>query len=594
MKVVYLALLSILIAACSRTQQLARRPILVLGFENLTGDPALDWMGRGAARQIASQIDGATIADVAAPGPERARAIVAGSTRLLHGYVSRFGDRLRLRADLEDAASGSFVQSGESTGPVSAGLLPLAAAVAHQIDPSARQAGAKSEAALSDYVTALGSPDAAAATGQLTRAIAADPDFADAYLALIELSQARHDRAAAERFLALAKARGPAIPALDRARLNVAAAQLSGNSAALTQSLTELSRLAPTNTGLLRTLASAEMEARHYGPAIDYFKKALAAQPDDPALLNLLGYTYAYAGDLAAAVKTLREYERLRPAEANPLDSLGEVNFYLGQFSEAEGFYRQAFAKDPSFLNGIALAKAATARLMTGDVSGAEAIFREYETARRAASDPGIELARAEWDRLRGKPNEAIHSLEILASTTKNRDIASLAHASLTIWLLEAGDRASARQHAAQAAATAGGQMTAGLAAACRYVADPSASSFPDPAVRAEALLLSKDFAAAVPLLREVLAHSAPSPTETTPVLLAWALEQTGQFDEAEKYLGATPIPALGPAPFEALVFPRIFHLRAIVAEKKGLQAVADQNRRIFVALSSSPAGSQK
>ncbi len=262
------------------------------------------------------------------------------------------------------------------------------------------------------------------------------------------------------------------------------------------------------------------------------------------------------------------------------------MNFYLGQFSEAEALYRQAFAKDPSFLNGTALLKAATAHLMTGDVSGAEAIFRKYEAARRAAGDPAIDLARAEWDRLRGKPNQAIHNLEILTAATKNRDLASLAHASLTVWFLEAGDRASARRHAAQAAATAGGQLTASLAAACRYVAGP-AGSFPDPAVQAEALLLSKNFAAAVPLLRDVLAHSAPSPTETTPVLLAWALVETGQFDEAEKYLRATPVPAaLGPAPFQALVFPRIFHLRAVVAEKKGLQAVAERNRQIFAALS--------
>ncbi len=270
MKAVFLALLSILIAACSRTQQLSRRPILVLRFENLTGDPALDWMGRGAARQIASQIEGATIADVGAPGAERQRAIVAGSTRILHGYVSRDGDRLRLRADLEDAASGKFVQSGESMGSATGGLLPLAGAVAHQIDPAAHPAGTRSEAALADYISALGSPDAAAATEYLTRSIAADPDFADAYLALVELSQTRHDRAAAERFLALATARGATIPALDRARLNVAAAQLSGNAAALSQSLAELSRLAPTNTALLRTLPSAEMGARHYGPAIDY------------------------------------------------------------------------------------------------------------------------------------------------------------------------------------------------------------------------------------------------------------------------------------------------------------------------------------
>jgi hypothetical protein len=235
------------------------------------------------------------------------------------------------------------------------------------------------------------------------------------------------------------------------------------------------------------------------------------------------------------------------------------------------------------------------ARLMTGDVSGAETIFGQYEAARGTAGDPAIDLARAEWDRLRGKPKEAIHHLEVLTTTTKNRDLASLAHASLTVWFLEARDRVSATQHAAQAAATAGGPMTAALAATCRYVVNPAGGPSPDPLARAEALLLTNDFAAAVPLLREVLARSGPSPTETAPVLLAWALEETGQFDEAEKYLRATPLPAaLGPAPFQALVFPLIFHLRAVAAEKKGLQAVAEQNRRIFAALSGSTAGSQK
>ncbi len=575
-------------AACSHPQHPARGPLLVLRFENLTGDPALDWMGRGAARQIAAQIDGAAIADSAPPAPERERAIVSGVTRILHGYLARAGDRLRLRADLEDAVSGTFAQFGESTGPVSAGLLPLAGAVAHQIDPHAHPAGTRSEAALQAYIGGLGAPDVTAATESLSRAIDADPDFGAAYLALVEFSQARGDHAAAERFLVMARARGEAIAELDRARLNVVAAQLSGNPAALSQALAALSRVNPTDSALLRNLAGAELQARRYGSAIDYYKKALAAQPGDAAVLNMLGYTQAYAGDLEAAVNTLREYQRLRPADANPLDSLGDVNFYLGQFSEAENLYRQEYSKDPAFLNGISLLKAAKAHLMTGDVSGAEAIFAEYETARRAANDPIIGFTRAEWDHLRGKRSEAIHTMESLAGATKNRDLASLAHSTLTVWLLDAGDRERARQQAAQAVSTAG-QATASLAAACRLVAEPAGAPIPDPLVRAYALLLSKNFAAAVPLLREIVARSPPNPAETTPVLLAWAIEETGAFDEAAKYLRNTPVPAVsGPAPFDALIVPRIFYLRGAVAEKKGLKQVAEQNYRLFKALSGS------
>src|SRR5207248_236375 len=128
----------------------------------------------------------------------------------------------------------------------------------------------------------------------------------------------------------LARGRGDAIGPIDRARLNVAAAQLSGDSGALSQALAALARLTPADANLLRSLAGAELQARRYGSAIDYYRKALAAQPQDSALLNLLGYTQAYAGDLDGAVKTLREYQRTRPMDANPIDSLGDVHFYLG------------------------------------------------------------------------------------------------------------------------------------------------------------------------------------------------------------------------------------------------------------------------
>jgi tetratricopeptide (TPR) repeat protein len=354
--------------------------------------------------------------------------------------------------------------------------------------------------------------------------------------------------------------------------------------------LVALARLTPADSNLLRALAGNELQARRYNSAIDYYKKALAAQPGDSDLLNTLGYAQAYTGDLDAAMKTLRDYERLRPTDANPLDSLGDVNFFLGRFSEAGKFYRQEYTKDPGFLNGGSLIKAATARLLTGDAPGAEAIFKEYEETRRAANDPLIELNRAAWDYLRGKRSEAIRNLESFAGATKVRDLASLAHSSLTVWMLEAGDRDRARQHAQQATAAAASQATVALAGACRFVAepspDPSKVSFPDPLVRAYALLLAKNFAAAVPLLREILAHSAPGPAETTPVLLAWALEETGQFDEVEKYLRNTPVPAVsGPAPFEALAFPRIFYLRAVLADKKGLKQAAEQNYALFKTL---------
>src|SRR5262249_846829 len=182
------------------------------------------------------------------------------------------------------------------------------------------------------------------------------------------------------------------------------------------------------------SLGDNELAARRYSAAIRYFRQVLAAQPADAALLNKLGYTQAYAGDLDGAVKTLRDYERVRPKEANPLDSLGDVHFYWSRFSEAEKLYRQAYDKDAAFQNAASLFKAATSRLFTGDLAGAETIFAEYESARRAAADPIVDFHRAQWDYLRGKREEAMRRLESFAAGAKTPEAAALADCALTIW----------------------------------------------------------------------------------------------------------------------------------------------------------------
>src|SRR5262249_51155368 len=108
-------------------------------------------------------------------------------------------------------------------------------------------------------------------------------------------------------------------------------------------------------------------------------------------------------------------------------------------------------------------------------------------------------------------------------------------------------------------------------------------------AARAYASLLASDFQAAVPQLREVVAHAAPNPTELAPAALGWALMETGHLEEAEKYLQTTPVPT-APAPdaFQCIIFPRIFSLRAKLAEHKGDRPSADRSNRLFRVLTGS------
>ncbi len=473
MKRAILALIGAL-AACSRSAPTTSGQIAILRFENLTGDAALDWMGRGAARALAAQINEAVVADSPQPAEERELSLTGGNRRVLHGYLSVVNGHLRVRADLETPSGPRFQQSAEATGAVADGLPPLATAVARALDPKAQPPATKSNAALEAYVAALDATTRDSAIASFERAIAADPGFAGPYLALAELYESRQDRAAAERLLTEAKAHSSAFAPVDRARVDASAAQLAGDPAALSKALTTLLGLTPDDTRLLRALAELETQAKRFNSAAGYLRRALAAQPDDAALLNNLGYTLALGGDLDGAAKALVEYSRQRPDDPNPLDSLGDVHFYWNRFAEAAQFYRQEYKKDPAFLNGGSMFKASAAVLFSGDAKTAEATFAEYEAARRAASDPLVDFNRIFWDYLRGRRSDATANMESLAAHAKTGDLQTLAHSTLTIWFLESGDREKARQHAALAKAAASSPAMSALAMTSILISAPT------------------------------------------------------------------------------------------------------------------------
>jgi tetratricopeptide (TPR) repeat protein len=310
-----------------------------------------------------------------------------------------------------------------------------------------------------------------------------------------------------------------------------------------------------------------------------------------------------YAGNLAEAQKAIQAYARLRPDDANALDSLGDVNFYLGEFAEAEKRYLEASVKNANFAGGAALGKAAQARLMTGDVAGASEIFNRYLDNRRNAKDPLVEYRRAEWEYRTGRRRQAVDRMESFARaavSSPSPDVASAAYCQLAIWELALGDRSRARNFAMKAAST---PRAGGAAAVAAYLTgEPgSAAEWSERASRmfpasgqqraknltlAYALLLAREFQAAASTLQDVYQHSAPDPGEQVPVLLAWALEETGKSELAAPLLARNPVPNTGADVFSSLSFPRLFFLRAALAERQNKPDEAARNYRQFLTLS--------
>ena len=620
----FLPLAALLLAACARQPAgpLVER-IAILRFENLGAGVSGDWMGRAFSEVITTELAGAPgvyaipssrlhgLDRVFGPRPvsvpgisaERTLAFASGATRLGYGEYSVRGGRLSARLTIEDPRTGKMVKLFSAAAD---DVFVVASELARQISTRVAPYGTNSVPALKAYMAAEESATTAATAQNLEQAIAADPDFGPPYRLLAELDAQRQDRAAADALLGQALARAGAMPPAERARLELEAANLHGDSAARKSALTTLVALEPNDATTWNSLAELCMSRREYQQAVQAYRKLVQVEPEDVGALNQLGYAAAYAGSLDTALEALRRYQALRPAEANPLDSQGDVNLLAGRLPQAESLYLQAAKKDPNSESGGDLWKAAMARLMSGDVAGADTLFQQYIQAREAAKDPVAEYRQAEWSWISGRRKSACQRIEAFARGAESgplREIASRAYSQLAVWSLVMGDRTAAAQ-LAQKGTLLAGPSSAGAAMVARFLTEPPASS-PEWSVRAErlfpnaaedslkdfalvyALLLDKQFQPASLLLKQLYDGANPSADPGLPVLLAWTCLETGRANDAAPLLRFNPIPsASGASMFAAFDFPRIYYLRGLLAEQQGKPGEARANYQLFRQLS--------
>jgi tetratricopeptide (TPR) repeat protein len=94
--------------------------------------------------------------------------------------------------------------------------------------------------------------------------------------------------------------------------------------------------------------ASAFEEANRWPEAKAALEQALAAAPDQPLLLNFLGYAKLERGeDVDAAEAMIRKASELAPDDASITDSLGWAQFKRGKVDEAIQTLQRAAEKDP-------------------------------------------------------------------------------------------------------------------------------------------------------------------------------------------------------------------------------------------------------
>ncbi len=184
------------------------------------------------------------------------------------------------------------------------------------------------------------------------KAVALDPTFALAHYILAKAVGNLLDDPAANN--ALEKAKIYSARATERERLFIEAKYAGGierDSAKENRLLKELVDKYPEDKEAHFELGLFFYSSDRNPEAIGELEKAIAIDPRYGSAVNQLGYAYARAGDFAKAAQSFGRYAELNPGLPNPVDSIAEMNLFMGNLDEAAAKYQEALAIKPDFFN---------------------------------------------------------------------------------------------------------------------------------------------------------------------------------------------------------------------------------------------------
>ncbi len=466
-------LLALVSATAVVSYRLARPPaivppgsharLLVLPFHNGSGDPALDWTRHGLREIVAQSLERHEQLDVVPLGslPQElgARALQGESPAPaeLEALAEQLGQPLVLHAAVVRREAGTalayrlYLGPGDPvTGQVEAGdpaqaARSLARAVSLRLVPEGPgelldRLSADAYANLS-YAIGLGEMDRTgprAAQPYLEAAIARDPGFLAARLALARVLQAVGEGAESDRHAEAVRA---AAKGLGDARLEAAA---------------------------LRNLGTNLQERGEHPRAIALLQQALARSREAGEsyeameTLNNLANTHYRTGALDEAEKAfeevLREARRLgnRRREGGTLNNLGGIHYNRGDMGRAAELWRASLAVFRELgnrnLQAVMLGNLAVIESSRGDLGRAEAYERERLAIHRESGDRRLEaqgasnLSETLYARgdLAGARTLASEGL-VAAQAAGDNDTEAFLRSSLAVYAAEAGEAEAAR-----------------------------------------------------------------------------------------------------------------------------------------------------
>jgi serine/threonine protein kinase/TolB-like protein len=428
----------------------ARKALVVVSIENMTEDRSLEWLDRGVAELLTTDLAQAKTLEVIST--ERVRELISRRTKgegrlppsesqavakeahadmFLSGSLLKVGSRLRLDLRAQDTATrvllfadkveGADAQAvfgmvDQATAGILARLEPREAAV----QPNVAASLTSNLEALHAYEQGVRYDDRALfgeAAASFRRATELDPQFAMAYAKLADALSLLGDTLAARQAIAHAAELADRLPVLRLQKLTIQSGQLllDGRMPEAEHVAEKAVREFPRELEPRYTLSRVLMDDSRWTEQKAVLEEALLLD-DRQALAHCrVAYDYAFEGDLPRALASLDRYAALLPPDdPNPIDSRGDLLVMNGRFEEAIAAYKKNLELNPSFVNFIDETKLALVYLHEGKYSLAEASARSaYERnkpaggAREISALGDIEVGRGRLEPAAARYEEA-------------------------------------------------------------------------------------------------------------------------------------------------------------------------------------------
>ena len=184
----------------------------------------------------------------------------------------------------------------------------------------------------------------------LERAIQNDSTFAVAHLYLAKAYSQLGDVQASKKEFELAKKYANKAPERDRMYIEAAyAGHIEKNNDQRLQILQEMTKKYPKEKRVYYNLGGYYDSQDETDKAVEAYSKALELDPKFGAVLNIIAYRYADKGEYEKSFHYFQRYANALPGDANPFDSMAEINLRMGNLDEALEKYKEALEVKSDF-----------------------------------------------------------------------------------------------------------------------------------------------------------------------------------------------------------------------------------------------------